>query len=402
MKIMHCSDVHLGKRPVGPIGVYSQKRYDDYFRAFEQCIDTGIKENIDVLLIAGDLFDRGYITPEVLERTESILQKCLANNIQVLLIEGNHDNIARDKEPESWIIYLENKKYISRPFCSFDGDGYHFHPVTLDGINFYGAGYPGDMVNETMKALAEQLPPLPSKNIVMVHTAVSGSDFYHGTVEKETVQLFKDKVIYMAGGHWHSYQYFPQEHPYFFIPGSLEFWDLNEPADKKGCIIFDTESRIHTFVPSHPRKKIELTLEAESASPDTVLQEFKNYVNTIDIARDEDIVLAEIRIASTFYVDAALCEELLLDKGALKAVVKVSSPGREKSEWALHPAMGVEKAEEELISTWEVFCGMASQTYAVLQKLKMHQREGNRQLFLECLDGMLEMLMKKEENAGEN
>ncbi|OGF67415.1 MAG: hypothetical protein A2Y62_02275 [Candidatus Fischerbacteria bacterium RBG_13_37_8] len=168
MKIMHCSDVHLGKRPAGPVGIYSQKRYDDYFHVFEQCIDTGIKEQIDVLLIAGDLFDRGYITPEVLERTESILHKCRASNIPVLLIEGNHDNIARDKEPESWIIYLENKNYISRPFCSFDEDGCHFHPVTLDDINFYGAGYPGDMVNETLKALSEQLPPPPSKNIIIL------------------------------------------------------------------------------------------------------------------------------------------------------------------------------------------------------------------------------------------
>ena len=32
MKIVHCSDIHLGRRPVGGKGEFSDKRYEDYFK----------------------------------------------------------------------------------------------------------------------------------------------------------------------------------------------------------------------------------------------------------------------------------------------------------------------------------------------------------------------------------
>ena len=58
MKILHCADIHLGRRPVGGVGDYSNKRYDDYFKAFGGAVDTAIAEQIRVVLISGDLLDR--------------------------------------------------------------------------------------------------------------------------------------------------------------------------------------------------------------------------------------------------------------------------------------------------------------------------------------------------------
>ena len=69
MRLLHCSDLHLGRRPVGGKGEFSEKRYLDYFNAFEQCVDIAIREKVDLFIMSGDIFDRKEIVPEVLEKS---------------------------------------------------------------------------------------------------------------------------------------------------------------------------------------------------------------------------------------------------------------------------------------------------------------------------------------------
>ena len=62
------------------------------------------------------------------------------------------------------------------------------------------------------------------KNIIIVHTGIShDGNTLPGCISKQTLDLFKDKVIYIAGGHIHSFATYPKEKPYFFVSGSLEF-----------------------------------------------------------------------------------------------------------------------------------------------------------------------------------
>ena len=110
MKILHCSDIHLGKKPFGT-KEFSQKRYLDFFYAFEQAADRGIEKKVDVFLITGDLFDKKELSPDTLDRCEKVFLKLKNNNIQVLLIEGNHDNISGYDEINSWLGYLERKGF---------------------------------------------------------------------------------------------------------------------------------------------------------------------------------------------------------------------------------------------------------------------------------------------------
>ncbi|MGL6100864.1 MAG: metallophosphoesterase family protein, partial [Fusobacteriaceae bacterium] len=74
MKILHCSDIHLGKRPFGN-EKFSQKRYEDYFKAFGQVVDLAIVEKVEVMIISGDLFDRRDLTPDILGRSEDFFRK---------------------------------------------------------------------------------------------------------------------------------------------------------------------------------------------------------------------------------------------------------------------------------------------------------------------------------------
>lgn len=51
MKLLHTSDWHLGR------SLYNRKRYDEFAAFLDWLVETIIQQEIDVLLIAGDIFD---------------------------------------------------------------------------------------------------------------------------------------------------------------------------------------------------------------------------------------------------------------------------------------------------------------------------------------------------------
>lgn len=402
MKIMHCSDIHLGRRPVGGIGEFSNKRYNDYFSAFASAIQTAINEKVDVFLITGDLFDRKELIPEVLSKTEELLQKLVENNIKTILVEGNHDNITNGKEADSWLIYLENKNFLDRPTYTVEDEKYNFYPIVIEDINFYGIGYPGFMVNETLSALSEHLKIKKEKNnIVLVHTAISSSDFLPGTVDKETIDKFKDLVLYIGGGHFHSYQYYPKENPYFFIPGSLEYWDIAEQG-KKGSIIFDTENCTHKFVPSNPRNKQVHKIKINSNNYKDFQDEYISIIEKLNINKSEDIIVLELILKETFYIDSNWCETLILEKGALKAAINIKYPGQKELSNEIDETIQIEEIERDIINNWEIFSGKKEEITKFLDKLKLFQKENNQDQFIENFDSMLNMLIADGEEQNEN
>ena len=70
-------------------------------------------------------------------------------------------------------------------------------------------------------------------------TGISGgTNTLPGLVSTSILDLFKDKTIYIAGGHIHSFTTYPKKKPYFFVSGSLEFSNVqNEKSDKKGFVL---------------------------------------------------------------------------------------------------------------------------------------------------------------------
>ena len=400
MKILHCSDIHLGRRPVGGKGEFSTKRFDDYFAAFDQVIDIAIDNGVQIMVIAGDLFDRKELSPEVLERTENLFKKLQKKEIRVLITEGNHDNITRDKESESWIVYLINKGYLERPGYLVEEESYSFNPIVIDGIDFYGLGYPGGMINEIMESLAQHLEEKKGrKNYLIVHTAISGNDdFLPGTIKKETVDLFNGKVIYIAGGHFHSFNYYPKEKPYFFLSGSPEYWDLAENKQKKGAVIFDTDLLEYTFHATTPRNFTSITYEIVSVNQEEFKEEFREKVEQLEIEENEDIISIELKPVKQFYIDINYCEELLSSLGALKAVIKVQYPGAKRKGNVTDHISGVEEIEKELIGAWPEFSAKTEETAKTLSILKTHQLENNSEQFIEVFDNLLETMLEAEKD----
>lgn len=101
MKLLHTSDWHIGR------ALYNHKRYDEFEAFLKWLAEIIERENIDVLLVAGDIFDN--TTPG--NRAQELYYRFLcrvaaAANRHVVIIAGNHDSPSFLDAPRELLKFL--------------------------------------------------------------------------------------------------------------------------------------------------------------------------------------------------------------------------------------------------------------------------------------------------------
>ena len=383
MKIVHCSDLHLGKRFSGNKD-YVKKRYMDFFNAFATFIDKVEEIKPDVCLIAGDIFDKKEINPDILSKTEYLFKK-LKDSVKkdIIAIEGNHDN-SRILE-ESWLEYLQEQNILKVFYYNKDFEEKNY--LKIDDINFYPVGYPGFMIDEALTKLSEKLNP-QEKNIVIVHTGISGStNTLPGLVSTSILDLFKDKAIYIAGGHIHSFTTYPKEKPYFFVSGSLEFSNVqNEKSDKKGFILFDTDTLNYEFIELEHRKRIKKDFSYTNFS--NLENEFENFVKELNLTGEEILVIS-VSLNNNDYINTESLENIAEKNGALKTYILIKNILNIGASEENNSDLSIDELEKNLINTWNISeIEKFSKSFGRLKELFSNDDRDN---FLELFDKTLEV-----------
>ena len=88
MKLMHLSDLHLGKR------VNGFSMIDDQRFVLSQILDMALEEKPDAVLLCGDIYDKTVPSAEAVELFDEFLSR-LAAVCPVYIISGNHDSAER-------------------------------------------------------------------------------------------------------------------------------------------------------------------------------------------------------------------------------------------------------------------------------------------------------------------
>jgi len=383
MKIVHCSDLHLGKRLSGTKD-YVTKRYMDFFNAFATFVDKVEEIKPDVCLIAGDIFDKKEINPDILSKTEYLFKR-LRDNVKkdIIAIEGNHDN-SRILE-ESWLEYLQEQNILKVFYYNKDFEEKNY--LKIDDINFYPVGYPGFMIDEALTKLSEKLNP-QEKNIVVVHTGISGStNTLPGLVSTSILDLFKDKAIYIAGGHIHSFTTYPKEKPYFFVSGSLEFSNVqNEKSDKKGFILFDTDTLNYEFIELEHRKRIKKDFSYTNFSNLEI--EFENFVKELNLTGEEILVIS-VSLNNNDYINTESLENIAEKNGALKTHILIKNILNIGASEENNSDLSIDELEKNLINTWNISeIEKFSKSFGRLKELFSND---DRDSFLELFDKTLEV-----------
>ena len=131
MKILHTADWHLDSPMTGLGEENARMLRQKMLKLPEKIVNLCLAENCDMLLIAGDLFDGPYT-----KQTMTVLYSALCKlHIPVIIAPGNHDFCSPDSpyEKEQWpenVHIFTKSKITSLPFPELD-------------CIIYGAGYEG-------------------------------------------------------------------------------------------------------------------------------------------------------------------------------------------------------------------------------------------------------------------
>ncbi len=85
MKFLHTGDWHAGKQLRG------RSRIAEQVAVLDEILDISVREKVDYLLVAGDVFDSPAPPADAEHAVLSFFAKLIQHNIGAVVIGGNHD-----------------------------------------------------------------------------------------------------------------------------------------------------------------------------------------------------------------------------------------------------------------------------------------------------------------------
>jgi exonuclease SbcD len=266
MKILHTSDWHVGKVLKG------RDRYDEHQAVLGDIVRTARTENVDLVLVAGDLFETSAPAP----RSQGLVMRTLLalaqDGRQVVVIAGNHDNqnlidavyrpvlgviglhvLGLPKQPDAGgTARLRTRdgtdvKVAALPFLS------HRYAVRAAEVMFHEfAEHALDYsarVAEIVRLLTEGFSP-DTVNLVMAHGTLLGGRRGGGERDVQTsldyelpASMFPASAHYVALGHLHRQQEIPGPCPIYYSGSPLAV-DFGEEANQPSAMIVTADPAI--------------------------------------------------------------------------------------------------------------------------------------------------------------
>lgn len=192
MKFAHLGDCHLGSWRIPQLQQLN-------LESFQKAIEISIKEKVDFVLIAGDLFDSAYPPIEILKEAFSELKRLKEEKIPCFIIAGSHDFSASGK---TFLDVLERAGFCKNVFsCEEREEKIILNPSIHSQAAIYG--YPGKKAGLEVPELRKvKLQDSPGYfKIFMLHTSIKGAI---GTLPIDSVlESELPKADYYALGHLH-------------------------------------------------------------------------------------------------------------------------------------------------------------------------------------------------------
>jgi exonuclease SbcD len=276
MRILHTADWHIGQLFHEYDRTYEHQQFLNWLQG------TLVSEQIDVLLISGDVFDLSNPSAASIKMFYSFLNKAVKAkpDLQIVITAGNHDSAARLESPkpllessnihiiglvekkedgsidyDKLVLPLKDKAGTIKAWCMAIpflriGD----YPVVADAENLYSAGvaalYTAAYDYASTKKQADE-PVICMGHLHAQQAEVTDMDkterLIMGGVECIAASAFHEDIRYVALGHIHKAQRIGgKEHiRYCGSPIPMSFSELNY---KHQVIVFDLEEQgIHNL-----------------------------------------------------------------------------------------------------------------------------------------------------------
>ncbi len=266
MKILHTSDWHIGLK------LYNYEIENEHKLFFDWLIETIQEHKIDVLIIAGDIFDTAYPSNSSLQLYYKTLYRIKNTNCKdIIIIGGNHDSVSTLNAPKQILEYLnihvvggisnnieneiieiknENNEpglvVCAVPFLrdkdirrSRAGESYEDKANALrEGISKHYAKL-AELINPYKE---KQIPVFATGHLFMAGASVTDSerDIYIGNLAKISKSHFPEQFDYIALGHIHRPQIVAKTENIRYSGSPLPL-SFSERKDYKQVVVIDID-----------------------------------------------------------------------------------------------------------------------------------------------------------------
>lgn len=283
MRFAHAADIHLGS-PLGGLDLRNDAPKAEIRgaarRAFERLIAYCTTEGVDLLLIAGDLFDgRADLDTQIF--VEGQLRRLSESGVRCVLLRGNHDAASKQ------VLRLRLP------------EGVHELSVTAAetirfpelGVAVHGRGFAEQHVAES---IVDSYPPADAElfNIGMLHTSATGVGDHEVYAPCSLAQLTDKGYGYWALGHIHKREVLASDPPVVFC-GNLQGRHPKETGGK-GATLVKVEDGVIVERPFHIDFDVlrwhTLTIDLEDAHDEgDVLEALEHEIDETLASGDEDM-----------------------------------------------------------------------------------------------------------------
>lgn len=303
MRLLHLADLHLGKR------VYEFSMIEEQKYILQQVLDILDKEQIEGLILAGDIYDKTVPSAEAVLLFDDFLAKVAEREVPVFLVSGNHDSAERLSFGAR--LFAKSKIYFG---AGYQGevekitveDKYgriHFYLLPFVKPVFVKHAFPkqADEIHSYQDALRVVLEhtvvETEERNVLVAHQFVTGAsrceseEITVGGVDNVDAALFAP-FDYVALGHIHSPQWVGRETIRY--AGTPLKYSFSEANHQKAAVLIELQEKGKIRIgelplkPLHDMRKLkgtyeELTIRSFYENTDT-----QDYIQ-ITLTDEEDI-----------------------------------------------------------------------------------------------------------------
>lgn len=283
MKIFHTADWHLGKIVHG-VSMLDEQRY-----ILRQFIDMIQKEKPDLVIIAGDLYDRAIPPPEAVSLLNEFLEEVvLTLHIPIIAIAGNHDSPSRLQfgsklmEEKGFYITGQLEKNIE-PIILHDNDGpVHFYAIPYVDPSIVRYLYEDESIHtfdDAFKNIVERINETLNhhvRNVFIGHAFITPQGEKKENTSDSERMLSVGGIEYVNAAHFEIFDYVALGHLHkahsvkenkIRYSGSPLKYSISEEHHKKGFYNVDLQKdgsitiEQRLLVPKRDMRTIEGTIE---------------------------------------------------------------------------------------------------------------------------------------------
>ncbi|HEY4261727.1 MAG TPA: DNA repair exonuclease [Schlesneria sp.] len=402
MKFIHAADIHLDS-PLRGLEKYEgapvHKLRGATRRALENLINLCLEEQVDFLVIAGDLYDgdwNDYSTGLFFSKQMSLLREA---GVKVFLVRGNHD---ASSQITSQLTLPDNVTVFS------SGNA---ESITLEdfGAVIHGQSFGTRAVKSDLSAKY----PLAVDgyfNIGILHTSADGREGHENYAPCTVAGMLSRGYQYWALGHVHKREEIHRD-PWIVFPGNIQGRHARE-CGVKGCSLVTVANNRVISVEPRPLDVVrwcECILNIDAAEDvNEVLEQARLTLSTESDAAEGRMIAARIIIQGTSNVHRLLvseheqfvneCRALANDVGSgvvwiERVLIKTRMPlDLEELIKREDPLGDLIRFTRSLPENTQLLSELANQFKAIQQKLPLDLRRGEESLAFDTPDVISQML----------